>query len=320
MFLPKRTAILVAVALTVCPAAVFGQELRVASIGTGAIAGNYYAIGRALCAAVHEIAPTDLHCSPEPTPGSHYNLIALADGGMEFAIVQSDWQRDAARGEGRFAESGPVAGLRGVASLYPEAVTIVVPGASDVETLDDLRGRAIDIGDVASARRATNLSLLEAVGFAPSDIAGSLGVSDAAIASELCAGRVDASMIVIGHPSDAIRDILDACDLRLLAMDRTVLHGILATNAEFSAYTLPADTYETVDRDLPMLAVMATLVVREGVEADMVSAFTRALTDEAEVVARRAPVFEMPLPQVMARDGMTAPLHPAAAAVLGVDG
>jgi TRAP transporter TAXI family solute receptor len=291
------------------------QEMRIVSLGTAGIDGNYFAMGRALCAAVQETAPADLRCSPEPTPGSHYNLVALAERGLEFAIVQSDWQREAVEGTGLF--EGPVEGLRAVASLYPEAVTIVVRGDSGIDSIDDLAGRRVDIGDVSTARRATNVSLLSALGFTQEEIDVLPGLSGAAVTQELCGGRVDATMIVIGHPSNAIREMLRACDLRLLPVDGRRLRAVLEDNAAFSAYTLPAETYAGIARDVPMLAVTATLVVRDGVEDAVVALFARALAEKGAAISRRAPVFRQRDPQAMATDGLTAPLHPAAAAVLG---
>ena len=291
------------------------QEMRIVSLGTGGIGGNYFAMGRALCAAVQERAPADLRCSPEPTPGSHYNLVALAEGGMDLALVQSDWQRDAVEGTGRF--EGPVAGLRAVAALYPEAVTILVRSEDGIARIDDLRGRRIDIGDASTARRATNTRLLRVLGFTPEEIDRMPGLASAAVAQELCAGRVDASMIVIGHPSEAIGQMLAACDLRLLPVDRPRLRAVVDANAQFSAYTLPAGTYAGEAREVPMLAVTATLVVRAGVADEVVALFARTLAEDAAAISRRAPVFRPREPRAMAREGLTAPLHPAAATAFG---
>jgi len=293
------------------------NDLRVTSIGTGGVNGNYFAMGRALCEAVNAVAPPDLRCSPEPTPGSFYNLTALKAGQVDLAIVQSDWQRRAVEGTGPFAASGAMTGLRSVAALYPEPVTIFVRGDGGIRRVGDLRGRQIDIGDASTARRATNAALLRAAGFSDADIAAMPGLTGVtAIAAALCEGRVDASMIVIGHPSAAVQSLLETCDLRLLPIDGAARAAILDANPEFASFVLPSGTYTTIAEDVPMISVMATLVARQGIDDDIVTVFTRTLSDDHGRISARAPVFRRMPETNMARDGIIAPLHPAAEAVL----
>jgi uncharacterized protein len=44
-----------------------------------------------------------MRCSPDPTPGSVYNVVALAEGQIDFALVQSDAHHFAVTGTGPFA-------------------------------------------------------------------------------------------------------------------------------------------------------------------------------------------------------------------------
>ncbi len=72
-----------------------------------------------------EPAETALRCSPEATPGSTYNMEALRNRQLDFAIVQSDVQNMALTGEGPFAGKPAFSDLRSVMSLYPETLTVL---------------------------------------------------------------------------------------------------------------------------------------------------------------------------------------------------
>jgi len=307
-----------AVIAALLPVGVAAQEMapgavRVVSVGAASVSGNYFATVRALCDVVDRIGPADLRCSPEPTPGSQYNLFALAQGEMDLALVQSDWQRLAVTGEGPFAARGPVAGLTAIAALYPEAVTLVARADAGIAGLGDLRGRAVDIGHRATARRATNARLLAALGVPRAEIDALAGLAGTAVRDALCSGRIEASLLVIGHPSATIAELLDACALTLVPIASPGVVGFLAASTDFSTYDIPAGTYPGQPEPVPTVSIMATLVALAGVEDDVVAAFVRVMLERHDEIARRASVLGQQDVARLAVAGLTAPLHPAAA-------
>ena len=104
-------ALLLALMLA-APAA--AQELRLFTVGAGEVGGGYYAAANAICDRVNRKEVGRLRCSPEATSGSLYNLAALRNGQLDFALVQSDWQRAAYEGTDAFATAGPMTDLRSV--------------------------------------------------------------------------------------------------------------------------------------------------------------------------------------------------------------
>src|SRR5262245_46607435 len=96
-----------------------------ASIGTGQLNGVYYPVGKAICQIVNrDLRTNGVRCSAEATPGSVYNIGALKSGELEFAIVQSDVQFAAYRGDGVWSGKA-FPDIRSVFSLYPELVTVM---------------------------------------------------------------------------------------------------------------------------------------------------------------------------------------------------
>ena len=86
-------AALLALILAVQPsAAEENSKFRMfASVGTGETNGIYYPLGEVICGIVNQnLHESGIRCSRETTPGSVYNVSALRDGELEFALIQSD--------------------------------------------------------------------------------------------------------------------------------------------------------------------------------------------------------------------------------------
>jgi len=172
------------------------QELRLFSIGSGDLDGGYFAAARAICEVINRIDGKRLRCSPESTPGSLYNLVALDKSQLDLAIVQSDLQKHAFKGTSVFASRGPMTRLRSVMSLYPEPFNLIVRKKSGIGSFRDLVGKRVDIGQPSSGRQATMRAVMEGFGIKLSDFqfVAELPSSDAI--HELCAGRVDATVLM----------------------------------------------------------------------------------------------------------------------------
>ena len=83
-------AALLALVLAVAPsAAEENSKFRMfASVGTGETNGIYYPLGEVICGIVNQnLHESGVRCSREMTPGSVYNVNALRDGELEFALI-----------------------------------------------------------------------------------------------------------------------------------------------------------------------------------------------------------------------------------------
>ena len=91
-------AFLLAAALAAAGLPAGAIDLRLFTLGSGEVGGGYFAAANAICELLNRERRGVLRCSPEATPGSIYNLAALRDRQLDFALVQSDWQRYAYEG------------------------------------------------------------------------------------------------------------------------------------------------------------------------------------------------------------------------------
>ena len=207
-----------------------------ASLGTGDMTGVYYPVGAAICAIVNrDLHATGVRCSSETTPGSAYNVDALGSGELEFGIVQSDVAYAAYSGTGAFAGK-PFAELRTVMVLYPELVTIVA--RPDIHEIGDLAGKRINAGAVGSGARVTWTTIVQALGLKEAEAPRIVDMSADGIGAATCSGALDASVLVMGHPSAKVKNLLSGCPLNLIAVKSPAIelacrqHAVSARRAD----------------------------------------------------------------------------------------
>ena len=290
------------------------EGLRLFTIGAGDVGGSYYASAQAICEVVNRAERGRLRCSPDPTRGSIYNLDALRKRQIDFAIVQSDWHREAFEGTGIYARSGRFEDLRSVLSLYEEPITILARPGTGINQPTDLVGKRIDIGHPASGRRATIERFFGALALTPEKFAKVVELSSSGALDELCAGALDATILVVGHPNATIGRILATCAADLIPVAGAELTSVLEGQPDYSRAVIRKSDYPELSADVPTFAVMATLVTRADLEADSVQSLVRHVLDGRAGLAQRAPVLNDLAPGRMWRQGLTAPLHAGAKA------
>ena len=296
------------------------ESLRLFTIGAGDVGGSYYASAQAICEVVNRAERGRLRCSPDPTQGSIYNLDALRKGQIDFAIVQSDWHREAFEGTGIYAGDGRFENLRSVLSLYEEPITLLARRGAGIYRAADLVGKRIDIGRPASGRRATIERLLAALAFAPENFAKVVELSSSGALDELCAGALDATILVVGHPNGNVGRGLATCNADLIPVADPKLASVMDGQPDYSQAVIPKSHYPELSDDVPTYAVTATLVTRATVDADIVQSLVRHVLDQRAGLAQRAPVLKGLDPRRMRRQSLTAPLHTGAKAAFEKEG
>lgn len=290
------------------------QDIRFFSMGSGSIDGGYYAASNAICGAINRASGGNPRCSPEPTSGSLYNLSALRDEQFEFALVQSDWQRFAYEGTDVFTDDGPMSNMRSVMSLYPEAVTILVRPELEVNGLFDLVGLRVDLGDAGSGRLPTLTRLLAELDLPPTYFARTEGLPTSTAIDALCAGQIDASILIVGHPNAAVARAVTSCGIEIVQFADPEVTEVLAQKSDYVRTTIDRGLYPGLRADVPTYGVIATMVTREDVDADLVQTIVELTLENLVELRSRTRLLGDLQTSGMGTRGLTAPLHSGAAA------
>lgn len=283
------------------------------SIGTAGQTGVYYVVGQSICRMVNGNSKEhNLRCSAPSTGGSIANLNSIRSGGLNFGTVQSDWQYHAYNGTSNFKDAGPYTDLRAVFSLHSDIFTLVTRADANIKTFDDLKGKRVNVGNPGSGQRATMLTLMEEKGMKLSDfkLAGELKSSEQSQA--LCDNKVDAFVMVAGHPVANVKEATSTCDTRIIDVTGEAVDSLLDKYSYYSTASIPGGMYEGTPNDVTTYGLKATLVTSTDTSEVVVYNMVKAVFENFDRFKRLHPAFASLDPQEMIHAGLTAPLHDGA--------
>jgi uncharacterized protein len=243
------------------------------SIATGGTAGVYQVYGGGLADVISDELD-GYKATAETTSASVDNIKLIAQQESDVAFTLADTAIDAVEGKESFGEPQPV---RALAQIYTNYTQIGTTAGKGIESVEDLRGKRVSVGDPGSGTEVIALRVLEAAGLDPDkDIDRSqLGVDESVNAVR--DGSIDAFFWSGGLPTGAVTDLATTDDL------------VLVPNAEYAqklrdeygeAYqedTIPADTYKGLDEDVPVIGVPNLLVVHEEMDDELARDLTELL-------------------------------------------
>jgi TRAP transporter TAXI family solute receptor len=283
-----------------------------ASIGTGELSGVYYPVGKAICKVIApDLRAQGIRCSPETTPGSVYNVGGVQSGELEFGIVQSDVQFAAVKGIDAW-NGRPASDLRSVLSLYPELATVIARAGANIHVLEDLAGKRINVGNLGTGTRAT-WEVITA-GRDSNDSKRLTGLNPREAISALCSGAIDANFLIVGHPSPLVSSQLDACTSNFVKIAGPTIDKLLEADPFYVRGSIPTELYG-ISADVPTFGSLATLVTSAATDARVVAAVAKTILSHVAELRTLHPALARLHAKQMIAEGLTAPLHPAAAAV-----
>jgi TRAP transporter TAXI family solute receptor len=215
-------------------------------------------------------------------------------------------------GTGPFAADGAMPQLRAIASLVPEALHVVVRADSSIQSIADLAGKTIAVGEAGSGTSVNAKVLLAAAGFGEGDVVRK-NLRPAQAAEEMEAGTLDALILAGSYPVPAIQELAAAIPVRLVPITDTVAAKLEQEFSSYDAAALPGGTYRHIDADTPTVGFYALWVVGADADADLIHDITRAVWSEgaAKLFAGIDPIGKQ-IKLADALKGVSLPLHPGA--------
>jgi TRAP transporter TAXI family solute receptor len=305
-------AICLGLGLMVSPTPVVAKMTFV-TIGTGGITGVYYPTGGAICRIVNKKRKVyGIRCTVESTGGSVFNVNAIMAGDLEFGVVQSDRQFQAMKGLAEWKDKGPQKDLRAVFAVHPESITLVAANDAGIKSINDLRGKRVNIGNPGSGQRQNSIDGLTNAGINYKKDLKAEGVKAAEAPGLLQDGRIDAFFYTVGHPSGAIKEAT-AGRRKVHFVPITAVDKLLKKYPYYAKAVIPIKLYPgaTNTKDVQTFGVKATFVTSAKVPDRLVYAVTKEVFDNFESFKKLHPAYQVLTKQNML-EGMSAPVHPGA--------
>lgn len=259
-------------------------------IGTGAVGGEYFAVGERLAAAISR-PPGSLRCERglpcgvaglvavvKSSAGPVANVRAVSAGHFDSAIVAAPVLGLATRAEAPFRGEKPFRNLRAIAGVYREAVYLVASRGANIGSVADLREMRVSVGLPGSGTHEAALQILAAHDLGRRTV--NVWEHDTATAIDLMLrGQLDAFFVVDALPSPVIRSLADRGAIDIVSIDGAGAEKMTGPNANFQPLAIPEGLYRFVP-ETETLGISMIWVVNENADADLIHDITGALFHE----------------------------------------
>ncbi len=196
----------------------------------------------------------------------------MEDGRADIAIVQSDVAYLAYNGQDAY-EVQPCKDLRGIASLYPSALQLISITGSEIESIEDLSGKRVSLGELNSRSYQNALHVLEVNQVSVSQIMPYYYAFDDAVQA-LENGELDAAFFTGGYPNSQIVKLTQTRNIRVIATIRQpeTVQLISALESEiFSIEDLPGKTVSMGEEGAVLYDDVVNLIDAYGVRLDRIN-------------------------------------------------
>ncbi|HEY8255830.1 MAG TPA: TAXI family TRAP transporter solute-binding subunit [Rhizomicrobium sp.] len=287
-------------------------------IATGTTEGVYFPVGQAVaglvshplgvgrCDTATVCGPAGVVLSARSSLGGADNIRTVNGGLVDSGFADGDALAAAVAGQRPFRSKA--SHLRAIAALFPEAVHLVVAPNSGIQTVEDLRGKRVLLGQANTSSVTRGRAILAAYRVRAREI-----LSDDPPAALLRDGKIDAYFAVAGVPLDSIRDLLAHHQARLVPLDGEGRDRLLAAVPQLFPMVISAGSYPGAPA-VETVATRAWWFTRNSEPDPLIYGLTRALFNPAN---RAGLAASHPAGRDITLDSAAlnppAPIHPGAA-------
>ena len=306
----QKMIVIVAVSALLFTSVPAAQAKENILFGGASITGVYYQVALQLSNIMNKHMGDKYNYVGRPTGGSVFNINALERNAFDFGVAQSDrnWQgfNGASDWEGK-----PVQGLRSVFSMHPETVMLVTRKDTGIKSVEDLKGKRVNIGNPGSGQRGNAEDVLRMYGLDFTKDFRAEALQQAEASRALVDQKIDAFFYTVGNPSAALEEPAQSVDLDIIPLNSDAVKAFVVDHPYYIMTKIPAGIYRGIENDIETYAVTATVVTNEAVTEEVVYDMVKTILENLEELSDSHAAFRNLNPEEMLK-GLSAPLHPGA--------
>jgi len=278
---------------------------------TAATTGAIYPLGSAIANLWNNTVP-NVRTSAQASAGGIENLNLVADGEAQMGVAVTSIMYESFNGIGSFAgRANP--NLRVMIGLYPNPNQVVVTKASGVNTLTDLAGKRFASGAPGSTTEVETDIHLNTAGLRyPEELRVQyVGFTEAI---DLMRNKqLDGAWIMAGIPNAAVTEMLSTAGGKLLEIDDTLIAALQKDFPWYGAYTIPAGTYPTQDKDVQTSAIKITIFTDARVDDEVIYQLTKTFWENFDELKKTQAPLANVVKAETTKDLAGLPIHDGAA-------
>jgi TRAP transporter TAXI family solute receptor len=236
------------------------------------------------------------------------NVRGVQEGKADIGFGNSISTVDGVAGNAPFNK--PHDNVCNVATLYPQYFQVVVRVDSGVNSIKDLKGKAVTTQPRGNTGEAITAHLLRVHGLSYSDVKMSF-VSYTDSVTQMQDGHAQAFMLGTTIPAGAIMDLAAAREIKLLDL-RDSLEGMRKLNPGYTLVGIPAKTYPKQEQNVNVIGYATHIIASCKLPPDTVYAMTKIMASNVPALAAVSKAMDKVTAKDMAED-IGVPFHPGAA-------
>ncbi|MCB1142009.1 MAG: TAXI family TRAP transporter solute-binding subunit [Leptospiraceae bacterium] len=245
-------------------------EFRFAGGFTG---GTYEKIAESLNAI------SDFKVSIQTTEGSLDNISRLKNGTAEFSITQLDVLQNHSIGDSTTFDS-----IKVLFPVYGEEIHVIAH--KSIQSIEDLKGKKISIGESSSGTKLTSLLFLGYFGIS-NETSQLEEISYADSIPMLLDGTLQGMVLIAGRPVKLLTDLdpRSASELRLLSFTEDNLKSLKKTNLIYQRTEIPASTYSWEVSPIQTFLVQSVMITRSNIDPKIIRIFMKSIWQNRDLLA-----------------------------------
>jgi len=264
------------------------------TLGTASESGVFYPVGRGISQMINKRKlEYGLRFITYSTSGSMYNLQAIRNGELDFAISRYDLAFEAYRGIGNFSNQEPLTSLRYIATLYPMPIGLLVHKKSDIRHLKDLKGKRINIGNPGSGKRSVANMLFKAMNWKNSDFERVTGLATREMGNVFCNGGLDVIIELLGMPASFYDRITHECMGRFIPIPSDIVLSVQRENPFIQQSDIIGGAYPHNPKTISTFQIGAILLSSRRLSGDVVYRVCQTIFDNMDEFKKIHPALLM---------------------------
>ena len=252
----------------------FAYEAGTLSMGTGEESAQIHMAGIAIAGVINNTVP-GIHVAVETTKGAAINATNVSEGDLDLALISGDVAYDAVCGMYGF-EGEPLENLRVLGACYQEVSGWMALKKSELTQVNQLKGKIISSGPIASATELASNMVFEVMG---------MNLSNTEVYSDSLTNSVehikretaDAVHAFSTVPYGAHEALAEEYETVVLEYTGEELEQILQMDERYFETVIPAGTYNGQDEDVPTFGMKVLLCASADMDEDLAYEIARAL-------------------------------------------
>jgi TRAP transporter TAXI family solute receptor len=274
-------------------------------IGTASQGGTYFIVGGGLASLLEK--ELDVTANVEVTGGPVHNMQLTQAGDQDLGLVTLGPAYEGYTGTGEWTQGNKMDDVRITFPMYTTPIHWWALADSGVDSIEDIKGQRVGVGP-AGGTSGTYVPLIhEVLGLDTDNVQA--GASD--MASQQMDGQLDIIGYAAGIPISAVSEIEVQREINFFGLDGEMREKVLAEFPYFFEFTIPADTYTTLDRDIETIAMFNFGIVRKDTNIDFVYDLVKAYHENNDALVQTHVSMKEAVAEAITLN-KDVPLHPGA--------